>query len=236
MLKYQKVANDLAQKIEAKVYPERLPKEEELIAAYGVSRNTIRSALDILTNQGIIRRIQGSGYFVSFHPDRLNNVINMSNKYGLRDLGVETPIISKVLTLEVIPATKRTADFLQCRPGTPLYHVLRLRYKNNELISLEDAYYLKDVVPYLDEKICQKAIYAFIIEHYNLEIISGDEYSQVHVLSEQEASLTGLPAGTPAMCIEEVDYLKNEQPFNYSKTLYLKPKLTFYYHVRNHLH
>ncbi|MCI5760963.1 MAG: GntR family transcriptional regulator [Ligilactobacillus agilis] len=133
MLKYQKVANDLAQKIEAKVYPERLPKEDELIAAYGVSRNTIRSALDILTNQGIIRRIQGSGYFVSFHPDRLNNVINMSNKYGLRDLGVETPIISKVLTLEVIPATKRTADFLQCRPGTPLYHVLRLRYKNNEL-------------------------------------------------------------------------------------------------------
>lgn len=38
MLKYQKVANDLAKKIEAKVYPERLPKEDELIAAYGVSR------------------------------------------------------------------------------------------------------------------------------------------------------------------------------------------------------
>ncbi|GET09480.1 hypothetical protein SY111_21040 [Ligilactobacillus agilis] len=36
MLKYQKVANDLAQKIEAKVYPERLPKEEELIAATGL--------------------------------------------------------------------------------------------------------------------------------------------------------------------------------------------------------
>jgi len=236
VLKYQQVANDLAHKIECQVYTKRLPRENQLIKEYGVSRNTIRSALDILANQGIIKRIQGSGYFISFYPDPLNNTINMANKYGLHDLGVDTPIVSKVLKLEVIPADKKVADFLQCDIGTQVYRVLRLRYKNDQLISLEDAYYLKDIVPYLNESICQKAIYAFIIEHYQVEISSGDEYAQVHILSDNEAKLTGLPAGSPAMCIEEVDYLKNEQPFNYSKTLYLKPGITFYYHVSNHMH
>ena len=63
-MKYQEIAKDMASKINNGFYTDRLPSEADLMEEYATSRNTIRNALDTLYNQGIIKRIQGSGCFV----------------------------------------------------------------------------------------------------------------------------------------------------------------------------
>lgn len=235
-MRYQEIARDLADKINNKYYTDKLPSESELMEEYSTSRNTVRNALDTLYNQGIIKRVQGSGCFVSKPLHGHDEVINMANKVGFRALGDDFCLRSDVLDLEVVPAGREISRYMGCGEKSPVYHVKRLRYNGDELFSLEDAYYLKSEVPYISPESCEKSIFRFIEDVYGIDIRSGDEYLSVHELTEEEAELTGSPVGRPVLLVEEVNYLKNDLAFNYSKSYYFRRGFTAYFHIGNHMH
>lgn len=236
VLKYQEIARDIATKIFNHTFVEKLPSEAELMKMYLVSRNTIRSAINVLHNQGIISRIQGSGYFVSTPLHSGQNLMNLANKVGMNAFHKDYPVVSTILKLETKVAGNKIAKFLKCDPSSSIYYIKRLRKIKDELFSLERAYYLREVVPYLPEEACQNSIFAFITENYNVEIKTADEYVSLHRLTKDEATLANLPENSPTLRIEELNYLKNEQPFNYSTSDYFQEDLTFYYHISNYLH
>ena len=235
VLKYQEIANSLADKVNNHEYTDKLPSEGELMKEYSASRNTIRNSLDILYNQGLIKRIQGSGYFVNTALHGEDYVMNLANKVGMNSLGVKYPITSQVLKLESIEADEKLAEILECEVGAPVYYIQRLRHSNNKLYALEKTYYLKEFIPYLSKEICEKSIFKFIIENYHISIKNADEYVTIHNLSDEEAKITDRESGSPTIRIEELNYLKNERPFNYSRTCYFQDDLTIYYHVNNYL-
>jgi DNA-binding FadR family transcriptional regulator len=65
------VVDTLTARIHAGDYPtdSRLPSERALAVELGVSRNTLREALDVLETQKMVRRRQGSGSFVIYQSD-----------------------------------------------------------------------------------------------------------------------------------------------------------------------
>lgn len=68
-LKYQRIAADLRNELAASQTIYRLPTEKELCERYQVSRQTIRQALQLLSDEGLITRRQGSGaYATGLHP------------------------------------------------------------------------------------------------------------------------------------------------------------------------
>lgn len=235
-LKYQEVAKDLVNKIFSKVYTDKLPSEGELLEEYEVSRNTIRNALGILYNQGLIKRIQGSGYFITQPLHNNTTIMNMANKAGLNQIGNPLIVHSKVLRLEIIPANEEIAKYLNCPMGELVYFIQRLRYTDKGLVSLENAYYLKSVIPYLSAEICEKSIFQFIFKHYNISVQRADEYISIHYITDEEAALTGSESGQATIQVEEINYLKNEQAFNYSVSYYFQKELSIYFHVSNYLH
>ncbi len=235
VLKYQEVAQTLADKVRNNEFDVKLPSEGKLMEEYSVSRNTIRNALNVLYNQGLLRRIQGSGYFINKPLHNQKNIVNMANKTGLRDLEKQDTIISSILVFESIEAGGEIGSYLKVAPDAPVYHIKRVRRRKNELVSLEESYYRKDVVPYLTEEICNESISSFIKEHFQVTSKTADEYMSLYRINEEEAAETGVPAGTATFMIEEVNCQKNEQPYNYSRTLYFLEDLTFYSHVSNYL-
>ncbi|SFV41698.1 GntR family transcriptional regulator [Ligilactobacillus acidipiscis] len=235
-LKYKEIAQDIAQKIANQTFQKKLPSESELMGMYLVSRNTVRNAIDVLYNQGLISRIQGSGYFVNEPLHTEDNLMNLANKVGMNALSNEAPVSSKILAFESRPAGREVAKFLHCNVDDPVYYVKRLRRSKDNLLSLEEAYYLRSVVPYLNKKICSTSIFKFIMDNYNIEIVNADEYVKIHQLTEQEAVESGRSVNEATLKIEEINYLKNERPFNYSKTYYFQKNLTLYYHISNYLH
>ncbi|WP_270334995.1 GntR family transcriptional regulator [Ligilactobacillus acidipiscis] len=236
VLKYKEVAQDIAQKIATQLFEEKLPSESELMGMYLVSRNTVRNAINVLYNQGLISRIQGSGYFVNKPLHNEDNLMNLANKVGMNALSNETPVTSKLLAFDSLPAGREVAKFLHCNVDDPVYYVKRLRCSKNNLLSLEEAYYLRSVVPYLNKKICSDSIFKFIKNNYNIEIVNADEYVRIHQLTKDEAAESKRPVNEATLRIEEINYLKNERPFNYSKTCYFQDDLTLYYHISNYLH
>ncbi len=63
MLKYQEIANTLRSQIQSNAFKEteKLPTEQTLCQEFEASRQTIRHALSVLVQEGLIERTQGSG-------------------------------------------------------------------------------------------------------------------------------------------------------------------------------
>ena len=66
MTKYERIANDMKEKIESGVYKpnDQLPFEAEMCESYGVSRITVKKAMDLLVNEGLVVKRRGAGTFV----------------------------------------------------------------------------------------------------------------------------------------------------------------------------
>lgn len=81
---------------------DRLPTEAELAAATGLSAGTVQRALRELTDQGVIRRRQGSGSFVASAPHRIDDVAHC--RFLDRDGTTVLPVFSRVLARRRAPA------------------------------------------------------------------------------------------------------------------------------------
>ncbi len=94
----------------------KLPSEEELIRAFGVSRNSIREALDLLRDEGLLERITGAGTFAGRSVLRHELDLTRLLDGGLFRLeGLER----RVLLVERRPAPPPLARLLQIEPGEP---------------------------------------------------------------------------------------------------------------------
>jgi GntR family transcriptional regulator len=104
-----------------------LPTEPELARQLGVSRGTLRQAIAILEQEGLLSRRQGLGTFIVPHTARLKNVLN--NNYGVTDLIRNTGGTPGTGRLDVAPGTAdaRVAENLGISPGDPLVVIERVR-------------------------------------------------------------------------------------------------------------
>lgn len=87
---YKQIAQELVQEINSGLYApgEKLPSENELRQKYGVSRVTVRNALNLLTQQNIIYSVHGKGTFTKL-PSLHNELAQIvSFKRVLRDKGL----------------------------------------------------------------------------------------------------------------------------------------------------
>lgn len=242
MPKYMQVAQQITNQILQKEFVKQLPSENELIEQYEVSRNTIRNAINVLASQGLIRRVQGSGYYINQHILRSTDLLMMGAKNGIKpekfrkdslknDINSNSRVKSKVVHLDDTTAKCEVAAMLECDESTPIYYCERVRFLNGNLLCLEKAYYLKEFVPFLNEDICKKSIFDFIKKQYKIETESADDFIKLVTISQEDAKLVDKEAGAPAINIREINYLKNNRPFNCSSINYFDENLTFYYHL-----
>src|SRR5205823_7821358 len=119
-----------------------LPGELELASQLGVSRHTVRHALGVLTNEGLLRRERGRGTtVVSAQPPRIIER-SLSTFYAFawetRARGQHQR--SYVLERKVLPADAQLSERLQVEPGTELERIVRLRTADDDPLVLETAY------------------------------------------------------------------------------------------------
>lgn len=146
---YYQLENVMREKITSGVFEagERIPTEIDLIEQFGVSRITVRQALQSLTDDGLIERHQGRGTFVTGHKSkkrRFSGVIHLTGSLDeLIEMGMETPV--KVLEMNRVDADPHEAELLQLKTGTPIYRLKRLRINDNRPFGL--------IINYLPEEI-----------------------------------------------------------------------------------
>ncbi len=138
----RRVADVLRQQIHAGTYPDGLPPENELAAEFAASRNTIREALTVLKNEGLIDRGPKVGTHVAQrkYDHGLDALIGL--KETLKHLG---EVRNEVRAAMPVTAPPTVARRLQLAAGEPAVFVERLRYLGDLPLSLDLTYLTPDI-------------------------------------------------------------------------------------------
>lgn len=212
---------------------ERLGSERALAARYGVTRSTLRLALDSLERAGVIRRVPGRGGGTFVHRSKVER--DLSRMKGLPEHlqrgGYRAG--ARVISASLREVDEAFAGHLEIPPGSPIYDLLRVRLANSEPISLEHAMLPADDFPGLLEQPLSGSIMAVLQEHYGLDPGGATERIEVIRASRGEAQLLGVPAGAPILSVERIARTKSGKPFEFALDLFRSDRTRIITHMAN---
>ncbi|MBO0448221.1 GntR family transcriptional regulator [Enterococcus sp. MJM12] len=183
-----------------------LPSERELSDVYGLSRTTVRLALQELEKIGYIYRQHGKGTFVS---DLKESSFNLQSMYSfteqMKSLGRHPE--TRVLDFETIEANKFLATKFNVKLGTKLIKMKRLRSADGEPLMLERTYLpLNKFLSLTKEDLDQKALYDIFREDYNEIVKVAEEELFANIARPKDAPFLDIREGAPVLTLMRKTY------------------------------
>ena len=136
---YIQIHNELRENIEAGKWQigEKIPAERELAAEFGVSRMTLRQAIQTLVDDGILERRVGAGTYVANRKvqEKMAGVTSFTEL--MQALGKEPS--SKTISYHLTFPSQNEAETLHLQPGERVLRMERIRYGNQIPICYEAA-------------------------------------------------------------------------------------------------
>jgi GntR family transcriptional regulator len=179
-----------------------IPSERQLAIDLGVSRLTVRAALDELVREGYLMRRRGAGTFVA-EPKVQKAMTISSFSEDMRQRGL-TPA-SRTLELQVVPAGARLGRILHVSPAEPVVVAKRLRLADGEPMAIELLHVRESLVPGLSAVDLEvDSFYDQLAQRYGIEIVGGEQTVEPTVTDEEESETLGVPLHSPALLFERV--------------------------------
>lgn len=192
-----------------------VPSERSLTEKFGVSRMTVRQAVDALVHEGVLERAQGRGTFVA--PPRADFEMRLTT-FGeeTRRRGMEPGTV--VLDSGVAPAPSSVADALGRGTADPMHHVVRLRSADGSPMSVEEAWIPVDLAPDLLADGVPASLYG-ALRARGLAPTWGEDTITASDASAQEQELLGL-RGSRAVLRTVRRTFAGDAPLMYSHSSY----------------
>ena len=194
-----------------------IPSERQLSADLGVSRLTLRAALDALAREGYVVRRRGSGTYVQ-QPKISQQLTMTSFSEDMRRRGM-TPG-SRTLSLTRQLAGARLGRFLNVSPGEEIVAVKRLRLADGVSMAIETLHIPARVVPDLKPRDLEGSFYELLRGRYGVEIVSGTQTIEPTVTNEDESAALGVPLHSPAFLFERTSRDADERTLEFVHSIY----------------
>lgn len=219
-LLYMKLCHQLMSDYENKPYYSPLPGERELCEIYKVSRPTVRKALEVLESEGCIARFAGKGAFFignrqeeeSEDENPASTNIAFYNQVRLR--GDYTR--SKVLSQKIETADQEVAEALQIKQGDRVFYLERLRYINEELWSISDAYIAYEKCPELMEYDFTERSLHNTLSNYGHVPLKAKRHLTIRKADDYESFNLGLEKDAPVCVAKTITMDMTGKPLEYS--------------------
>ncbi len=195
-----------------------IPSERLLSANLGVSRLTVRAALDDLVREGYLLRRRGSGTFVS-EPKIAQELTLTSFTEDMRRRGLSPQ--SRTLELEVVPAGARLGRFLHVSPSEPIVVAKRLRLADQETMAIETLHVRQALVPGLTgADLEERSFYELLRERYGVAVTGGTQTIEPTVTNEEESQALGVPLHSPAFQFERTTRAADGSIVEFVRSIY----------------
>ncbi|MEN3341696.1 MAG: GntR family transcriptional regulator [Actinomycetota bacterium] len=194
-----------------------IPSERQLSADLGVSRLTVRAALDDLAREGYLVRRRGSGTYVQ-HPKMSQELTMTSFSEDMRRRGFAPG--SRTLSMSTTLAGARLGRFLQVSPSEPIRVVKRLRLADGEAMAIETLHIPEALVPGLTASSLTGSFYELLQERYGIVIASGTQAIEPTVTNEEESAALGVPLQSPAFLFERTSRDVHDRTVEYVQSVY----------------
>lgn len=204
----------------------RLPTEPDLADRFKVSRNTVRRAMSMLENNGIVRIEQGRGTFV--HDDILDYTISKRTRFteNLKSQGLDPGYDIK--RVEEIPAPADVATMLKIKSGQKVVVVEAASYADDVVISCSHAYYPAVLFPGFVEKRAKAVSTSALLAEYGIL-----DYKRLATRittrppTDGEARSLQQPRSRWVLCTQKVDVNASGRPICYSESVWAGDRVQF---------
>ena len=204
--------------IEQLAVGDAIPSERQLSADFGVSRLTVRAALDDLVREGHLVRRHGSGTFVS-EPKIAQELTMTSFTDDMRHRGMVPA--SKTLELHVVSAGARLGRLLHVSPSEPVVVAKRLRLADRETMALEELHVRESLVPGLTAAdLEERSFYELLRDRYGIVVVGGEQTIEPTVTDEDESKALGVPLHSPAFRFERVTHSAAGEIVEFVESIY----------------
>jgi len=190
---------------------QQLPSESEMIAAFGVSRITVRQAINDLQKEGLLFKVHGKGTFVAM-PNVSQELTHLQG-FGeaMRRLGHET--FSDVFGLKSVKGSAAACAKLGVPEGAQVTEIRRVRYLNREPVSIDHSWVRHEIGSRLTEKnLREKDLFSLLENELHQPLHSADVEIDATSASADVAARLGVPAGSPILRIERLTYAAEDKP------------------------
>jgi GntR family transcriptional regulator len=218
--RYRQIARTLRREIQEGSLPlgGQLPSEKQLEERFDASRNTIRLALAMLRNQGLILSRPGRGHFVQdVVPDIFYATRTKGGPDGLNESALSGQTLEE---LQLLSATPDIASRLRVPEGDMTVVRRMYRFSGERSGSISSAYYPMELVQGTSLMLPEDVESALVVllEHGHRQVGYVDEL-ETRMPTPQETSQLELPPGVPVLDVHRTDY-SAERPIRLVHTVY----------------
>lgn len=223
MTKYHMIAEAIREKIISGTYMEGsiLPKQEDLSKEFDTSRITVRKALQLLIEEGLIYTKRGSGSFVRNNVSRLRNgVTNIDSVFGTTQQESGKKVTSKILKFEVRFPKEHEKEALLLKESDPVYEIHRVRFADKKAVSIEYTVMPFKIMDGLNKEVIEGSIYDYVRNSLGLAISAAERVIIASKANELDSLEFGIEIGEPVLELIQTVFLDDGTPFDFSKTRY----------------
>lgn len=226
--KYLNIYHDLVKNIETDVWPAatKIPSENELSKMYAASRETIRKALNLLSQSGYIQKIRGKGSIV-IEVNKFDFPVSgiISFKELTANLNLEAK--TRVEELSLKDADDGPISQLKEQGYDKVWKVVRVREISGEKIILDKDYFSTKYVPSLSWKVCEDSIYDYLENELKLPISFAQKEIVIEEPADEDRRLLDLDGFSNVVVIKSQVYLDDTSFFQYTESRHRPDKFRF---------
>ncbi|WP_394236487.1 trehalose operon repressor [Niallia oryzisoli] len=226
--KYLMIHNEIAKQIDKGEIATNslLPSEHELSDRYNTSRETIRKALNLLSQNGYIQKVRGKGSIVikstkiDFPVSGLVSFKELADKMGEKPRTI-------VEELSLVKPETYIQKQLNLSSKDQVWQVFRIREMGGEKVILDKDYLNKKFVPELTREVCENSIYEYLEKELGLTISFAKKEIIVEEPTEEDKRLLDLEGFHCVVIIKNYVYLDNASLFQYTESRHRPDKFRF---------
>ncbi|MCO5967426.1 GntR family transcriptional regulator [Actinoallomurus soli] len=215
---YYQVARQLEEAVHDGRLPpgSRLENELQLADRYGLSRPTIRRAIQHLVDKGLLVRKRGVGTQVV--QAQVRRSIELTSLYDDLLAAGRSPA-TRVLELGTLPADEAVARELDVAPGTEVVRLRRLRLTGEEPLALLTNYLPAGLVALTDDDLAARGLYE-VLRAAGVNLRIAHQTIGARGATAAEARLLDERRGVPLLTMTRLAYDDKGRPVEYGSHVY----------------
>lgn len=187
-----------------------LPTEAALALEYGVSRNAVRAALDLLRAEGLVERIQGTGTRVTRAalPHGIDALRGLAETFGGHGV-----VRNEVRLARFVPASAPVAARLEVAIGSDVLCLERRRLVDGRPVSLDLTFVVPDLgEPLLACDLAGRDVFALLEQLAGQPLGEAELAIEATTADRSAAEQLDVAPGAPLLLVERLTRLEDGRP------------------------
>lgn len=225
---YIKIHDEIKKEIDQGIWKigERLPSERDLADEFSVSRMTLRQAITLLVEEGILERKVGSGTYVAGR--RIQEKMRGTTSFTEIVKSQGKLPSSKLLSYQRQVASETEMQRLDLKEGEMVIRMERIRYADGIPLVFEVASIPEKIIAGFDKKDITEHFFQTLMDN-GYEIGRSQQTIYAKTASERLAALLSIQKDQAVLALIQISYLVGGQPFEYVRSQYVGERFEFYF-------